>query len=57
MQVQERWYWDRMGAAGRPGLMNPFGNFRGVGCDFLAELLEKYPTQEALTATTAEARL
>lgn len=29
--------------------MDPFGNFR-VGCDFLAELLEKYPVQEALTA-------
>lgn len=49
MQVQERWHWDRMDRLGVTDLMNPFGNFR-VGCDFLAELLEKYPTQEALTA-------
>ena len=49
MQVQERWHWDRMERLGVTDLMNPFGNFR-VGCDFLAELLEKYPTQEALTA-------
>ena len=49
MQVQERWHWDRMERLGVTDLMNPFGNFR-VRCDFLAELLEKYPTQEALTA-------
>lgn len=49
MQVQERWHWDRMERLGVTDLMNPFGNFR-VGCDFLAELLEKYPTQEALTS-------
>lgn len=49
MQVQERWHWDRMERLGVTDLMNPFGNFR-VGCDFLAELLEKYPTQEAITA-------
>ena len=49
MQVQERWHWDRMERLGVTDLMNPFGNFR-VGCDFLAKLLEKYPTQEALTA-------
>ena len=49
MQVQERWHWDRMERLGVTDLMYPFGNFR-VGCDFLAELLEKYPTQEALTA-------
>lgn len=49
MQVQERWHWDRMERLGVSDLMDPFGNFR-VGCDFLAELLEKYPVQEALTA-------
>lgn len=49
MQVQERWHWDRMERLGVTDLMDPFGNFR-VGCDLLAELLEKYPTQEALTA-------
>ena len=49
MQVQERWHWDRMERLGVTDLMSPFGNFR-VGCDFLAELLEKYPMQEALTA-------
>ena len=49
MQVQERWHWDRMERLGVTDLMHPFGNFR-VGCDYLAELLEKYPTQEALTA-------
>lgn len=49
MQVQERWHWDRMERLGVTDLMNPFGNFR-VGCDFLAELLEQYPMEEALTA-------
>ena len=49
MQVQERWHKDRMDRLGVTDLMGPFGNFR-VGCDFLAELLGKYPVQEALTA-------
>ena len=49
MQVQERWHKDRMDRLGVTDLMDPFGNFR-VGCDFLAELLGKYPVQEALTA-------
>lgn len=49
MQVQERWHWDRMERLGVTDLMHPFGNFR-VGCDYLAELLEKYPLEVALTA-------
>lgn len=49
MQVQERWHWDRMERLGVTDLSDPFGNFR-VGCDFLAELLDKYPVEEALTA-------
>lgn len=49
MQVQEKWHGERMERLGVTDLMDPFGNFR-VGCDFLAELMGKYPTQEALTA-------
>lgn len=49
MQVQRKWHYDRMERLGVTDLLDPFGNFR-VGCDFLAELLGKYPTQEALTA-------
>jgi soluble lytic murein transglycosylase-like protein len=49
MQVQEKWHRERMERLGVTDLMDPFGNFR-VGCDFLAELMGKYPTQEALTA-------
>lgn len=49
MQIQEKWHQERMERLGVTDLMDPFGNFR-VGCDFLAELLEKYPVQEALTA-------
>ncbi len=49
MQVQRKWHYDRMERLGVRDLMDPFGNFR-VGCDFLAELLGKYPMQEALTA-------
>lgn len=49
MQVQRKWHYDRMERLGVTDLMDPAGNFR-VGCDFLAELLGKYPTQEALTA-------
>lgn len=48
MQVQRKWHYDRMERLGVEDLMEPFGNFR-VGCDFLAELLETYPTAEALT--------
>lgn len=49
MQVQRRWHWDRMELLGVTDLMDPFSNFR-VGCDYLAELLGKYPVEEALTA-------
>ena len=49
MQVQRRWHEDRMARLGVTDLTDPYGNFR-VGCDFLAELLGKYPLEEALTA-------
>ncbi len=49
MQVQEKWHRERMERLGVTDLMDPFGNFQ-VGCDFLAELMGKYPTQEALAA-------
>lgn len=49
MQVQEKWHRERMERLGVSDLMDPFSNFR-VGCDYLAELLAKYPEQEALTA-------
>ena len=49
MQVQERWHRDRMERLGVKDLNHPFGNFR-VGCDFLAELMERYTVEEALTA-------
>lgn len=48
MQVQPRWHRDRMERLGVTDLMDPFGNFR-VGCDYLAELLEKYELPVALT--------
>lgn len=49
MQVQERWHRDRMDRLGVSDLSDPAGNFR-VGCDYLAELLDKYTLEEALTA-------
>ena len=49
MQIQEKWHRDRMERLGVTDLMDPFGNFR-VGCDFLAELLDQYSLEEALTA-------
>lgn len=49
MQVQERWHKERMARLGVTDLSDPAGNFR-VGCDYLAELLGKYPLEEALTA-------
>lgn len=49
MQVQRRWHEDRMARLGVTDLTDPYGNFR-VGCDYLAELLEKYTLEEALTA-------
>lgn len=48
MQIQPRWHYDRMKKLGVSDLEDPFSNFR-VGCDFLAELLEKYTVEEALT--------
>lgn len=48
MQVQPRWHGDRMARLGVTDLMDPFSNFR-VGCDYLAELLEKYQLPVALT--------
>ena len=49
MQVRRRWHEDRMARLGVTDLADPYGNFR-VGCDYLAELLGKYPLEEALTA-------
>ena len=48
MQVQPRWHSERMARLGVTDLMDPFSNFR-VGCDYLAELLEKYQLPVALT--------
>lgn len=48
MQIQPRWHQGRMEELGVTDLMDPVSNFR-VGCDYLAELLAKYPTVEALT--------
>lgn len=48
MQIQPRWHQDRMARLGVTDLMDPYSNFR-VGCDYLAELLEVYPLDEALT--------
>lgn len=47
MQVQPRWHSDRMEKLGVTDLMDPESNFR-VGCDFLSELLSKYPMANAL---------
>lgn len=49
MQVQRRWHEDRMARLGVTDLTDPYGNFR-VGCDYMAELLGKYPLEKALTA-------
>ena len=40
MQVQPRWHGDRMERLGVSDLADPYGNFL-VGCDYLAEMLEK----------------
>lgn len=48
MQVQPRWHGTRMERLEVTDLMDPFSNFR-VGCDYLAELLGKYPMAQALT--------
>lgn len=49
MQVQPRWHGDRMARLGAEDLTVPLDNFR-VGCDYLAELMARYPLTEALTA-------
>ena len=49
MQVQPRWHKERMERLDVDDLQEPFGNFR-VGCDYIAELMEKYPLENALTA-------
>jgi soluble lytic murein transglycosylase-like protein len=48
MQIQPRWHKDRMERLGVTDLMNPADNFR-VGCDFLAELLDRHALAYALT--------
>ena len=49
MQIQPRWHYERMKRLGVTDLSDPLSNFR-VGCDLLAELLEKYNSVEyALT--------
>lgn len=48
MQVQTKWHSDRMERLGVTDLYDPLSNFR-VGCNFIAELLEKYPLTDALT--------
>ena len=49
MQIQPRWHKERMERLGVTDLRVPFSNFR-VGCDYLAELLERYPLEDAMTA-------
>lgn len=49
MQVQPKWHQERMRRLGVTDLTQPLANFR-VGCGYLAELMDKYPPEEALTA-------
>ena len=49
MQVQPRWHQERMDRLGVTDLMDPASNFR-VGCDYLAECLDRYPMASALSA-------
>ena len=49
MQVQQKWHQERMNRLGVTDLSHPLGNFR-VGLDYLRELMNKYGTEEALTA-------
>ena len=46
MQVQPRWHQDRMDRLGVTDLSDPLSNFR-VGCDLLAELIERYGSIES----------
>lgn len=48
MQVQPKWHENRMERLGVTDLADPYGNFL-VGCDFLAELVERYDIVDALT--------
>lgn len=48
MQVQPRWHGKRMEQLGVTDLSDPYGNFL-VGCDYLAELVEKHDLTDALT--------
>lgn len=48
MQIQLKWHKGRMDRLGVTDLNDPYGNFL-VGCDLLAELLEKYDLSDALT--------
>lgn len=46
MQVQPRWHQERMERLGVTDLSDPLSNFR-VGCDLLAELIDKYGSVES----------
>lgn len=48
MQVQPRWHQARMERLGVTDLSDPLSNFR-VGCDLLAELLDKHSVEDALS--------
>lgn len=49
MQIQPKWHEARIKRLGVTDLSDPLSNFR-VGCDFLAELIDKYDSEEmALT--------
>ena len=49
MQIQPKWHKARMERLGVADLSDPLSNFR-VGCDFLAELIDRYGNEEmALT--------
>lgn len=48
MQVQPRWHQKRMEKLGVTDLTDPLSNFR-VGCDLLAELLDKHSVEDALS--------
>lgn len=47
-QVQRRWHGARMERLGVTDLMDPSGNFQ-VACDYMADLLALYSTEDALT--------
>ena len=46
MQIQPKWHQERMEKLGVTDLSDPLSNFR-VGCDLLAELIEKYGSVES----------